>query len=305
MSDIALSAASRQSLLSLQATQSNVDKTNGRLSTGMKVASAIDDAVAFFQAKALTDRAEDLSTRKDKIDQGVSALKVTVSATTSAAALIKNMKGILDAARSQTATQRASSAQQLNQLVYQIDKLVRDASYQGLNLLNSSTSTLSVYFSEKSDAKIDVKGINALASKMFINSQNNALSIAVTGAASAIGVVSKMGLCQLSLFKISTVAGQNALNSKINNVLANLDRSISQLNAKSSNFGTSVAILQTRLDFTKDYVNSLKEGAGKLTLADTNEEGANLLALQTRQQMGIKVLSFAGQSEQAVLQLFR
>ena len=69
--------------------------------------------------------------------------------------------------------------------------------------------------------------------------------------------------------------------------------------------GANVAILNTRLDFTAAYVNTLTAGAGKLTLADLNEEGANLLALQTRQQLGIQSLAFAGQSEQSILGLFR
>ena len=64
-------------------------------------------------------------------------------------------------------------------------------------------------------------------------------------------------------------------------------------------------MLQTRLDFTDNYVNVLEGGAGKLTLADITEEGANLVALQTRQQLGINALSFAGQSEQNILALFR
>ena len=64
-------------------------------------------------------------------------------------------------------------------------------------------------------------------------------------------------------------------------------------------------MLQTRLDFTESYTGVLDEGAGKLTLADITEEGANLVALQTRQQLGISALSFAGQSEQSVLSLFR
>ena len=69
--------------------------------------------------------------------------------------------------------------------------------------------------------------------------------------------------------------------------------------------GSNVALLNTRLSFTNNYVNLLSAGAGKLTLADLNAEGANLLSLQTRQQLGIQALSFAGQSEKAVLQLFR
>ena len=65
----------------------------------------------------------------------------------------------------------------------------------------------------------------------------------------------------------------------------------------------SVALLQVRLEFTKAYVNDLEEGSAKLTLADINEEGANLVSLQTRQQLGISALAFAGQSEQSVLSL--
>ena len=63
--------------------------------------------------------------------------------------------------------------------------------------------------------------------------------------------------------------------------------------------------MQTRLDFTAKYVNVLDDGSGKLTLADITEEGANLVALQTRQQLGINALAFAGQSEQSILALFR
>ena len=62
--------------------------------------------------------------------------------------------------------------------------------------------------------------------------------------------------------------------------------------------------MQIRLDFTENLVNTLEEGASKLINADLNEESANLLSLQTRQQLGVTSLSLAQQSEQSVLQLF-
>ena len=68
--------------------------------------------------------------------------------------------------------------------------------------------------------------------------------------------------------------------------------------------GSNATVLQTRLNFTEDLVNTLEGGAGKLTLADLNEESANLLALQTRQQLGINSLSLAAQSERSILALF-
>ena len=87
-------------------------------------------------------------------------------------------------------------------------------------------------------------------------------------------------------------------------VITGLDAALTTLRSESQKLGSNVALLQTRLDFTEQYVNTLEEGAGKLTLADLNQEGANLLALQTRQQLGISSLAFAGQSEQGILALF-
>ncbi len=95
------------------------------------------------------------------------------------------------------------------------------------------------------------------------------------------------------------------MTSVIDAALDQIDADITTLRGNASTLGSNVALLQTRLDFTERYVNVLEEGAGKLTLADLNEEGANLVALQTRQQLGIQALAFAGQSEQSVLALFR
>ena len=108
---------------------------------------------------------------------------------------------------------------------------------------------------------------------------------------------------------VGTVVGQYVINStlttQINSLVNSLDTALTTLRTKSQTLGSNVALLQTRLEFTESYVNTLQGGADKLTLADLNEEGANLLALQTRQQLGISALSFAGQAEQGILALFR
>ncbi|CAA7618046.1 hypothetical protein [Magnetospirillum sp. SS-4] len=93
--DVTLSAAIRGNLLSLQNTGNLVDRTNTRLATGLKVSSAIDDAVAFFQNKALKDRAGDLSSRKDSIDQGISSLQTALSGLQAVESILVQMKGIV------------------------------------------------------------------------------------------------------------------------------------------------------------------------------------------------------------------
>jgi flagellin len=95
-----------------------------------------------------------------------------------------------------------------------------------------------------------------------------------------------------------------ATDTEINRVITRLNNSLGNLRTQASEFGTNLSIVENRQDFTRLSSIHLQEGAGKLTLADTNEEGANLLALQTRQQLASTSLSFASQADQTVLSLF-
>jgi flagellin-like hook-associated protein FlgL len=92
--------------------------------------------------------------------------------------------------------------------------------------------------------------------------------------------------------------------SDIDAVITKLDTALSSLRTQASKFGSNLSTVQTRQDFTKNMVNTLQTGADNLVLADTNEEGANLLALQTRQQLSTTALSLSAQADQAVLRLF-
>ncbi|HWV42638.1 flagellin, partial [Pseudorhodoplanes sp.] len=93
-------------------------------------------------------------------------------------------------------------------------------------------------------------------------------------------------------------------NSDIDTVIGNLDAALTDLRAQAAKFGSNLTTVQTRQDFTKNMINTLQTGADNLVLADTNEEGANLLALQTRQQLSTTALSLSAQADQAVLRLF-
>ena len=145
MSDIILGTATRQNLLSLQGINDNLGTTQGHLSSGLKVASALDDAVKFFQSQSLNDRAGDLSLRKDTIDQGISSLTTAVNATQSAISVLQQLQGILNSAKTQTAAQRKSAAQQFSTLAQQLDTLLNDASYQGLNLVTYNSENTKVF----------------------------------------------------------------------------------------------------------------------------------------------------------------
>lgn len=284
--DIKLSSAIRSNLLALQNTASLVARTQGRLSTGLKVASAVDDAVSFFQAKAISDRASDMTAKKDGIDQGISTLTVALQAVESTEKVYSQLKGVLLSAKSGGETDRAELNDQFNSLALQANLLVDDASYQGLNMLSSTGSALKLSFSEKSASVLTVDGVN-LHFSQFTGLETFKASVA---GSQVVSVAWEAVSDNISLF---------------DDVIDILDSAIATIRVNAATLGSNVSLLKTRLDFTSNYVSTLTIGSDKLTLADLNEEGANLVALQTRQQLATQALAFAGQSEQAVLQLFQ
>ena len=167
------------------------------------------------------------------------------------------------------ATQRDSYVTDYNNLLKQIDTIAGDSSFNGINLINGDN--LSVIFNEFNTSKLDIKGVVFNAAGLSLNAISSADFDDSTG---------------------------------INAVLAKLDAANSALRSQAARFGSSLSIVQTRQDFSKQLINTLEVGADNLTLADTNEEGANLLALNTRQQLSQTALSLASQASQAVLRLF-
>ena len=301
--DIALTAAQRQSLLSLQRTDDLSARTQTRLSTGKKVNSVVDDAVNFFRAKSLSDRASDFTLRKDNIDQGISSLNSALQATESVDSLLKQLKGVAEAAKSATTAERQASDRQFEEIGTQIFQLVSDASYQGLNLLDNTNAKLEVSFGVRTASEIEVQGKDLISTSADQSLSIGALfTVSVfSGGGNAINA-SNLGL---SGGNFTSLGANNSAVSFASTVVNRIDEAISRLRATSAELGSNVAILQTRLDFTESYVNELETGSDKLTLADLNEEGANLVALQTRQQLGIQSLAISGQQQQAVLALLQ
>ena len=417
MADISLTASMRTNLLSLQNTQSLMDTTQERLSTGLKVNSAIDNASSYYTAQSLNNRASDLSALLDSMGQGIQTIQAAnegieaitefveqakaiansardaasktdvktlnakfsdltapdtpkTSATTALTLEIKKVNGdkvealgssdehdkavtaaltklnealavgkiggknatefkaaaeaamkaftgtvledvmefsiSADGKVSLTAkagyqiaakgagefagqgdkaadtglvgdtatstvnvnTDRQKYAEQFNEIMRQIDKLAKDSGYKGINLLQMNT--LTVIFNEDRSSQIEVKGVDA----------------------------SSTGL------KISNPVDSWQTDEDINKSITEAENAISELRIMASDYGNYYSIVQNRQDFTKNLINVLTEGADNLTLADMNEESANMLALQTRQQLAINSLSLASQAAQGVLRLF-
>ena len=382
MSDISLTASMRTNLLSLQSTQSLMDTTQERLSTGKKVNSAIDNPSSYYTAQNLTNRASDLESLLDSMGQGIQTIKAANEGIEAITTFVQQAKAVANTARdtsikteaassgkfvndlaeSTTATANKStmtlkvgnvtltydvegkstggdaddltavirglttgsnataynaanftieanddntgivikakpdaanftasisleggmgmtisgkidtaardeSIKQFNDILTQIDQLASDASYKGVNLLKNDD--LKVVFNEDRSSFIEVKGDDATAGGLGL-----------------------------------TAVDDWSTNEKVEATITAVEEAITKLRNMASEFGNNYSIVQTRQDFTENLMNVLTEGADDLTLADMNEESANMLALQTRQQLGVNALSLASQSAQSVLSLF-
>ena len=283
-SPIILGAATQQNLLALQNINTQLGTTQNALATGLSVSSAVDDAVKYFESQSLTNRANDLSTRKDAIDQGVSSVTTATQGIQSAITVLQQLQGLVQSAKTETASQRASASTQFATLSAQLNQLLNDSSYQGLNLVNSTSSTLTLQFSQSSSSTLKVKGQNLLVSKSF-----------------TAGVAASVLASKLAGAKFSAVSNGT---SKFDAAYKAIGNAITTFQAAAQTLGSNVSFLQTRLTFTEQYITTLQGGASALTVADVNLESTNLVTLQTRQQLAIQSLSIATQSEQAVLRLF-
>lgn len=282
--DISLTSSMRANLVSLQETDKLLGRTQERLSTGKKVNSAIDNPTNFFSARTHSQRADLLTGLKDNISEAVQTVKAADKGVTAINSMIEAIRGVVTQARSALNSQTSASelsglAVQYNELVRQINNIEQDASYKGVNFLAGSSVTLTVNFNEEATTSLVMSGFTATSSGLAISG----------GTATGSGSITSGNL--------SSASGLNSVEHTLNVALASL-------RTQSGKLAANLAVLSTRQQFIVDMVNTLAEGATKLTVADTNEEGANMLLLQTRQQLGTTALSLSAQANSAVLRLF-
>ncbi|MCP4689487.1 MAG: flagellin, partial [Desulfobacterales bacterium] len=169
---------------------------------------------------------------------------------------------------------RADLVDQYNSLMEQIDSLAGASGYRGVNLLKSDETIMTVKFE---GGTLDVNGFESTASSLGANDS------------------------------ATTYDGEGtewAVNDKIETDIKAVNDAIGKLRNESSKLSSNMSIITTRQDFSTSMIDTLQTGADGLTLADTNTEGANMLMLQTRQQLSTTALSMSAQAAQSVLRLF-
>ncbi len=250
-------------------TLSGLNKTQGRISTGLKVNSPKDDAAIFAIAQVLQGQSSGAAAVKTALNSAESTVGTAISAGQQVGDLLTDIKGKIVQASDPALDQASRDAigAEINQLVDQVNTISNTAEFGGTNLIASGSQDFSVLSSENGDT-FNVAAQDLSAAGLGIDS----LSVATSGDAA--------------------------------NALTAIDNAIDQASSSLASLGSSAQRIADQSEFTTRLDNVLQEGLGNLVDADLGSEAAGLAASQVKQELGARSLAIANAGPKALLSLF-
>ncbi len=261
-------------LQNLNQTSTQLQDVQNRISTGLAVNNAKDNAAVWAIAQGQRADIDSLGAVKSSLDRATSIADVAASAGQSISDLLIQMKANVVAAMDpsiDTASRGALDAAFKSELT-QITQIVANANFDGANMLNGSVAQIGF-----------IANANA-SSTITLSSQNLSLGGAI---------ITIPSTASLSSVALSTA------------VLTQLTSSISNTNQALGNLGSQAKAISNHNTFVQKLADQLTSGVGNLVDADLAKESAHLQALQVQQQLGTQALSIANQAPQVILSLFK
>ncbi|WP_140985140.1 flagellin [Asticcacaulis tiandongensis] len=259
-------------LQNLNKTNKALNESQTRINTGLKVASAKDNGAIYAIAQSQRSDVKALNAVTESLNRAVSIVDVALAAGEGISDILIQMKEITLAAQDTGLddTARATLAEDFEALRNQIRQVSQGATFNGVNIIDGSQTSVSPLSSTKGD-KMRVEAKNLDVGGTIVTLSSAATFASVTAAAAQFAAV------ELSLKNVS-----GAL----------------------SSLGTASKQISSHITFVSKLSDSMEAGIGNLVDADLAKESAKLQSLQTKQQLGIQALSIANQAPQMVLSLF-
>ena len=261
-------------LQQLNNTNSQLETSQTRINTGMKVASAKDNGAIFAIAQGMRADVAGFGVVKESIDRTSSTVDVAIAAGEAVGDLLIDMKekalGAADG--SLTTSQRAAFNEDFKALRDQIGTIVSNAEFNGVNLINNSTTGVEALADADGGSTITVVDENLSLGGSIVTLAATASLDTVTNASAAVGTI---------------------------------ETSLDNLNQALARLGTASKALGIHSEFVTKLTDVTEAGIGNLVDADLAKESAKLQALQTKQQLGVQALSIANQSSALALSFFR
>ena len=308
MSSINTNIAAMTALQTLRSTNSELLQTQNRISTGLRVSSASDNAAYWSIATTMRNDRQSISTVSDALGLGSATAEIASKGIETAIKVASEIKDKLLAART-PGVDRSKIQTEIAELQESLKAVVEGASFNGQNWLQTSSDdqdsrTIVSSFSRGSDGKISIGTISVdLESTRLVDTSTGASAGGILDA--DIAMATGTGTTTVLDLDISALEDTADDLADLEAMISGVDAAIEKMTDAASTLGA----VKTRIDIQKDFSDSLMaaidKGVGQLVDADMNEESTRLQALQVRQQLGIQALGIANQSAQSILSLFR
>ena len=312
MASINTNVAAMTALRSLTATNSALTQTQERISTGLRVATAADNAAYWSIATTMKSDNSALSTVQDALGLGAAFVDVAYTAIDEAKNIVTKIKDKLVAA-AQPGLDRAKIQTEVTELQAQLTGMAGAATLQGQNWLSVDSSaagynaTKSIVSSiSRAGGAISVQTISVNTASMVLFDTNAAANgILDSTRNAATGVVDPAGTFTIGSLNISALTDSTADIAILDGYIKGADRAITEMAAGATALGAAKARIEIQQSFVSGLMDAIEGGISQLVDADMNEESTRLQALQVKQQLGIQALSIANGSSQSILRLFQ
>ena len=305
MTSLLTNASAITALQNLSATNKAMQQTQDRISTGMRVANASDNAAYWSIATTMRSDNSAMSAVKDALGMGSATVDVASAALKTTSDLVSQVKSKLVAA-SQPGIDRSKVQAEIKQLQDQIKSVADSSTFSGQNWLSVDTTGSSYTATKSIVASFTRTGTSVSTGTIDVDTSK--ISLFDSGAQT--GIIDKdrtvgTSTVNVSTLDISALTDSATDQQTMKDMISGVDAALTDITTAASDLGAVKTRIGTQSDFVSNLMDAVTKGIGQLVDADMNQESTRLQALQVQQQLGVQSLSIANQSSQQILSLFR
>ncbi|CVI56358.1 flagellin [Agrobacterium deltaense] len=312
MTSILTNTAAMSALQTLRAISGQLEDTQSRVSSGLRVKTASDNAAYWSIATTMRSDNMALSAVQDALGLGAAKIDVAYSAMESAVEVVKEIKSKIVAA-TEEGVDKTKIQEEIDQLKKQLESIAQGASFSGENwLLGTGAKTVVSGFVRDGSGSVNVTKTDYTLIDTTTATETPNVIFGLTGTPATLdttkGIIGEAGVASgISVWDIDLKLFDSATppTYTIGNLLTDVETAFQSLSSASSALGSIKMRIGLQEDFISKLTDSIDSGIGRLVDADMNEESTRLKALQTQQQLGIQSLSIANTSSENILSLFR
>jgi len=320
MASMMTNVSAMTALRSLNATNSALETTQSRISTGYKVAEASDNAAYWSIATTMRSDNKALSTVQDALGLGAAKVDTAYTGMNAAIEVVDEIKSKLVAAR-EPGVDRTKIQAEITALQGQLTSNAGAASFSGENWLSvnsgatdyNASKSIVASFTRAGDGTVSVGtiAVDTASIKLFDSATDAAAAgtgildakySATTGVRNTDQTAAGFTVSELD---VSALTNSTADLTTLDSYIKGVDASLKLMTTAAADLGAAKKRIDLQSTFVSNLMDTIDRGVGTLVDADMNQESTKLQALQVQQQLGIQALSIANSSAQSILSLFR